>query len=318
MHTRVLACRCSHCGYFPEDFAHGVPAWDVVVMDEGHKVKNSNSKTYKVLHNLPSRMRVVVTGTPMQNNLMEMHALLDLACPGLLPDSRTFKKDATTIESGQVCLDTLVSPQIVFIDHPYSNFVFFGVHECTPPTAHCTLDMPHFACNIYSYSCIFMSLLTHSCLQDKNAPLVTKQQGHACAERLHALFDPYLLRRNKSSTRLKTVATARTQAASESCGPGAATGAAADPASSAAGSATPTLPGKTDLVVWLQMHPVQKQAYQVCLKHMHCAAACRMNLAGGVSKLHSNPKHLAAISQFCRGFLAPQRSKRPSTRLRLL
>lgn len=80
-----------------------MPVWDVVVLDEGHKVKNANSKTYKALHNFPARMRVVVTGTPMQNNLMEMHALLDLACPGLLPERMQFKRQyASVIEAGQV------------------------------------------------------------------------------------------------------------------------------------------------------------------------------------------------------------------------
>lgn len=78
----------------------------MIVLDEGHKVKNFASKTYQALHSLPVRMRVVVTGTPMQNNLMEMHALLDLACPGLLPDRKQFKLDANIIEAGQVLLQT--------------------------------------------------------------------------------------------------------------------------------------------------------------------------------------------------------------------
>lgn len=37
------------------------------------------------------RVRLIITGTPIQNNLMEMHALFDLTCPGLLGDARTFK-----------------------------------------------------------------------------------------------------------------------------------------------------------------------------------------------------------------------------------
>lgn len=74
-----------------------------MILDEGHKVKNASSKTYQALYALPARMRVVVTGTPMQNNLMEMHALLDLACPGLLPDRKQFKANtANVIEAGQV------------------------------------------------------------------------------------------------------------------------------------------------------------------------------------------------------------------------
>lgn len=40
---------------------------------------------------LPVRQRLILSGTPIQNNLMEMHALFDLVCPGLLGDSKSFK-----------------------------------------------------------------------------------------------------------------------------------------------------------------------------------------------------------------------------------
>lgn len=60
------------------------------------------------------------------------------------------------------------------------------------------------------------------------------------------------------------MATARIEASSDNSGPSEYTAADTAAPSSAAEADTPTLPGKTDLVVWLQMHPVQKQAYQVC------------------------------------------------------
>lgn len=120
-----------------------------------------------------------------------------------------------------------------------------------------------------------MSLLPPcSCTQDKSAPLCTKQRGHACTERLHALFDPYLLRRNKASTRLITVATTRINAASDGSGDGMATGAPTEASDTAAEPDTPALPGKTDLVVWLQLHPVQKQAYQVQSRYRFYITAC--------------------------------------------
>jgi hypothetical protein len=87
-----------------EDADLGAPAWDVVVLDEGHRAKNPAAKTYAALVALRARMRVVATGTPVQNNLLELHALLDLACPGLLAPRRDFKRDiAAGIEAGQVC-----------------------------------------------------------------------------------------------------------------------------------------------------------------------------------------------------------------------
>jgi SNF2-related domain len=100
----LTLCSCSGYEYFPEDSQDDVPVWDLAILDEGHKVKNFNSKSYKAVQGLSARVRIVVTGTPMQNNLMEMHALLDLACPGLLPERKAFKIEANIIESGQVLL----------------------------------------------------------------------------------------------------------------------------------------------------------------------------------------------------------------------
>ncbi|KFM70592.1 DNA excision repair protein ERCC-6-like protein, partial [Stegodyphus mimosarum] len=45
--------------------------WDYVILDEGHKIKNP-TKTTKAVHDLPSKNRIVLTGTPVQNNLREL------------------------------------------------------------------------------------------------------------------------------------------------------------------------------------------------------------------------------------------------------
>jgi SNF2 family DNA or RNA helicase len=67
------------------------PLWDLIIMDEGHKLKNPKMQLRKRLEMLPVRQRIILSGTPIQNNLMEMHALFDLVCPGLLGDSKAFK-----------------------------------------------------------------------------------------------------------------------------------------------------------------------------------------------------------------------------------
>jgi len=68
------------------------PEWDVMILDEGHKVKNPNTQLSKRLTQIRTGIRVIITGTPIQNNLMEFHALVDLACPGLLGDRADFKR----------------------------------------------------------------------------------------------------------------------------------------------------------------------------------------------------------------------------------
>jgi hypothetical protein len=113
---------------------------------------------------------------------------------------------------------------------------------------------------------------SHGATQDKSAPLCTKQRGQECAERLHALFEPYLLRRCKASTRLVTVCAARTTG--DQGEHSVVTGALTEAAATSADPKAPALPAKTDLVVWLQLHPVQRQAYQVCSDLPHKDVFC--------------------------------------------
>ncbi|EFJ51955.1 hypothetical protein VOLCADRAFT_120362, partial [Volvox carteri f. nagariensis] len=67
--------------------------WDVMLLDEGHKIKNPKMKLVEHLNKLPARVRVIISGTPIQNNLMEMHSLFDFTTTGLLGDAKTFKKN---------------------------------------------------------------------------------------------------------------------------------------------------------------------------------------------------------------------------------
>lgn len=47
---------------------------------QGHKIKNPKSEIYKALRTIPVDCRIILTGTPIQNNLMEAHSLFDFAC----------------------------------------------------------------------------------------------------------------------------------------------------------------------------------------------------------------------------------------------
>lgn len=58
---------------------------------QGHKLKNPKMQLRGRVEALPVRQRIILSGTPIQNNLMEMHALFDLVCPGLLGDAKSFR-----------------------------------------------------------------------------------------------------------------------------------------------------------------------------------------------------------------------------------
>jgi len=73
-----------------------------VVMDEGHQMKNPNTKIAQYVRRLPCDLRLVVSGTPIQNHLGELWALYDLAAPGLLGSEDQFRKNfARKITSGR-------------------------------------------------------------------------------------------------------------------------------------------------------------------------------------------------------------------------
>ncbi|WP_229397711.1 DEAD/DEAH box helicase [Micromonospora okii] len=90
--------------------------WAMVIADEAQYVKNRLSGTAKALREIPARARVALTGTPVENNLSELWAILDWTTPGLLDKVGTFRarwarpievdRDGATVER----LSRLVRP----------------------------------------------------------------------------------------------------------------------------------------------------------------------------------------------------------------
>ncbi|MGI5150759.1 DEAD/DEAH box helicase [Plantactinospora sp. CA-294935] len=76
--------------------------WGLVVADEAQHVKNRASGTARALRRVPAAARVALTGTPVENNLTELWAILDWTTPGLLgPLPRFRARWAAPIESGR-------------------------------------------------------------------------------------------------------------------------------------------------------------------------------------------------------------------------
>ncbi|MEO3755358.1 DEAD/DEAH box helicase [Streptomyces sp. B6B3] len=70
----------------------GAADWSLVVADEAQHVKNHASDTARQLRAVPARARVALTGTPVENNLSELWAILDWTTPGLLGRLGTFRR----------------------------------------------------------------------------------------------------------------------------------------------------------------------------------------------------------------------------------
>ncbi|KII88390.1 hypothetical protein PLICRDRAFT_161431 [Plicaturopsis crispa FD-325 SS-3] len=65
----------------------------LLLCDEGHRLKNSESLTFQALSTLDVRRRVILTGTPIQNDLSEYFSLLNFANPNFLGSKDDFRKN---------------------------------------------------------------------------------------------------------------------------------------------------------------------------------------------------------------------------------
>jgi superfamily II DNA or RNA helicase len=87
---------------FRLDFdAYAAAGWSGLLLDEAQFVKNHQSKAYQCARKLPAPFKLAITGTPMENNLMELWSLLSITAPGLFPNPGRFRDYyARPIENG--------------------------------------------------------------------------------------------------------------------------------------------------------------------------------------------------------------------------
>ncbi|KAK9093560.1 hypothetical protein Syun_028471 [Stephania yunnanensis] len=65
--------------------------WNYCILDEGHIIKNSKSKVTNAVKQLKAEHRLILSGTPIQNNILELWSLFDFLMPGFLGTERQFQ-----------------------------------------------------------------------------------------------------------------------------------------------------------------------------------------------------------------------------------
>jgi SNF2 family DNA or RNA helicase len=95
--------------------------WLYVVVDEGHHIKNPDAKRTKAIKTLNGRNKLVLTGTPIQNNLEDLWSLFDFAMPGFLGSRNHFRKtygrdgqgNSDAVRNGKTPLKERINPFVL-------------------------------------------------------------------------------------------------------------------------------------------------------------------------------------------------------------
>ena len=136
----------------------GPRACDLLICDEAHRLKNDQTLTNKALATLACRRRILLSGTPLQNDLDEFYAMVHFTNPGILGTSAAFRKrferpilagrepDATDSERAKAQERTAELSELVndFILRACTTRLFFCV--CLPlPRA----DLQNTCCSLF-------------------------------------------------------------------------------------------------------------------------------------------------------------------------
>jgi SNF2 family DNA or RNA helicase len=126
-----------------EQQALGAISFDIAIFDEMQIAKNSHSQTHKALKKIDASMRIGLTGTPIENRLLELKALFDVVLPGYMPQEAQFKEYfVNPIEKGQdperkMLLSRLTHP---FILRRKKTEVLLELPEKIEEIAYCALS----------------------------------------------------------------------------------------------------------------------------------------------------------------------------------
>jgi len=87
--------------------------WNIVIVDEAQAIKNPETQRTETAQKLPRRVAIAMTGTPVENRLMDLWSIMSFAVPGYLGTRNEFEKKYTEDIDAAVSLEPVISPLIL-------------------------------------------------------------------------------------------------------------------------------------------------------------------------------------------------------------
>ena len=213
---------------------HGI---DIVVADEGHRLKTAKNKSAQAIRSLNTSRRVILSGTPIQNDLSEFFMMVDFVNPDLLGSFKTFTKEFEVpivksrqpsalkkdVEKGEARSEDLASLTSMFILRRTADILSKYLPSkteyvllCRPTAAQASTYQHVLACPAFQGAlgnseaslqlitvlkkvCNSPSLLSRQSLSDPSAAVSPLTAA------LLANVPPHLLRTNAGSTKLRVL-----------------------------------------------------------------------------------------------------------------
>lgn len=213
---------------------HGI---DIVIADEGHRLKTAKNKSAQAIKSLHTSKRVILSGTPIQNDLSEFFMMVDFVNPELLGSFKTFTKEfeipivksrqpsalKKDVEKGEARSEELASLTRLFILRRTADLLSKYLPSkteyvllCRPTAAQASTYQHVLACPAFQGAlgsseaslqlitvlkkvCNSPSLLNGKILSDPSAAVSPLTAS------LLASVPPYLLRTNAGSTKLRVL-----------------------------------------------------------------------------------------------------------------
>jgi hypothetical protein len=85
-------------------------AWNIVILDEAQAIKTPDAQRTQAVKEIPRRVGITVTGTPVENRLRDLWSLMDFSVPGFLGSLPGFEQRFADTTAGAAALEPIVSP----------------------------------------------------------------------------------------------------------------------------------------------------------------------------------------------------------------